>query len=155
MTIDDAASCLPPATESGVMSADNKTCTYASGAVVTFNPALVFPITNAMVWNFTIASNGQDCLHYEDTALGFKLTVAGQTVTESSSGGLGLTVSCPDGKSYSNSNSLSLFDCNADSGASAGGIPGKATSWTDTSVSFGLIGNSSSSEAQLFNCSQP
>ena len=87
-----------PASGLGVrrVSADNATCTYASGAVVTFTPPLVFPISTDTNWNFTISNGGQDCLHYEDTGVGVKLAVGGNMVTESASGALGLAIACPD-----------------------------------------------------------
>ena len=43
-TLAQAESCLPPKSESGTLSADMKSCTYASGAVVTFDSALVLPV---------------------------------------------------------------------------------------------------------------
>jgi hypothetical protein len=155
-TASAATSCLPPASETGVLSSDNATCTYASGDVVTFDAPLVFPIPDAPNWRFTITTGtGQVCLHYEDTSAGLSLTVQGQAVTERISGPQGLTLSCPDGTSYTNPNSLELLDCGDDGGASFGGLPGDAwSSSNDAGVSFGLVGASttSSDELALFNC---
>ena len=55
-TISDAQSCLPPKDETGILSADMKSCTYASGAVVTFDQALVLPVPDEPMWNFTVTS---------------------------------------------------------------------------------------------------
>ena len=114
-TADEAAACLPPTTETGVLSADGKTCTYASGAQVTFTPALVVPVPDNMKWNFTITNSGADCLHFESTN-GFKLVVSGHTVTEGRSGAAGIQISCPDGTTYANANALALLGCSADAG---------------------------------------
>jgi hypothetical protein len=151
MTADDAAACLPPTTETGVLSADGKTCTYASGAQVTFTPALVLPVSNDADWNFTITNGGADCLHFENAMAGIKLVVGGHTVSEGPFGVTGLRISCPDGTSYANANAFALLDCNADAGASFGGLPGNSWSSTDTSVSVGLIGTSANS-VPLFDC---
>jgi hypothetical protein len=154
-----ATSCLPPASEIGVLSSNNATCTYPSGDVVTFATPLVFPIPDTPNWKFTITTGtGQGCLQYEDTSAGLSLTVQGQAVTERPSGPQGLTLSCPDGTSYSNSNAFDLLDCGDDGGAFLGGLPGDTwSSSNDVGVSFGLIGTSttSSDELPLFDCQQP
>jgi hypothetical protein len=152
-TASAATSCLPPETESGTLSADNKTCTYASGAVVTFATPLVVPPPNNPTWNFTVNAGGQECLHYEE-ATTFKLTVGGQTVTEGSSGTLGLRISCPDGKSYTAANAFDLLSCGDDAGATFGGLPGSAWSFSGSRLIFGLLSTSSSSsnELQVFDC---
>ncbi len=152
MTANEAVACLPPTTETGTLSADNKTCTYASGSTVTFTPALVLPVPlDNAAWNFTITKGGADCLHFENPNDGFKLVAGGHTVTEGRSGALGLSVSCPDGTTYTNSNALDLFNCDADGGASLGGFPGNTWSSTSTSVSVGLLGTSNDS-LPLFDC---
>lgn len=153
-TATSASSCLPPATETGVLSSDNKTCTYASGAVVTFGTPLVLPLPDNPTWDFTIANGGQTCLHYADTGSGFSLTVGSQTVDEAVSGSLGIQVRCPTGAFYSTSNAFELFSCGGDGGPAFGGLPGNAYSDSMTSVSLGLIGTSSTSsnELSLFNC---
>ncbi len=149
-TADEAAACLPPTTETGVLSADGKTCTYASGAQVTFTPALVLPVPNNADWNFTITNGGADCLHFENTT-GLKLVVSGHTVTEGRSGAAGIQISCPDGTRYANANALDLLGCNADASVSFGGLPGNSWSTSSTSVSVGLVGTSASS-LPLFKC---
>jgi hypothetical protein len=84
------------------------------------------------------------------------LDVGGQVVTEGVSGAIGLQIKCPSGASYSSSNAFDLFNCGSDAGAFLGDLPGNAYSGTDTSVSLGLIGTSttSSNELQLFNCAK-
>jgi hypothetical protein len=150
-----ATSCLPPATETGVLSADGRTCTYASGAVVTFAAPVVLPLSGNETWDFTIANGGQTCLHYVDDNMSFQLTVAGQTVSEAYTTSLGIGITCPDGTTYTSTNALGLLSCNPDGGG-FGGLPGNATSWTDTSLVFGLVStNDSSDELQLFSCSKP
>jgi hypothetical protein len=152
-TANDAAACLPPTTETGVLSADGKTCTYASGAQVTFTPALVLPIPDNADWNFTITKGGADCLHFENSkTAGLKLVASGHTVTEGRSGAMGIRIACPDGTAYANANALDLLDCNPDAGLlSFGGLPGNSWSSTTTSVSVGLLGTSAGS-LPLFDC---
>ncbi|HVU51242.1 MAG TPA: hypothetical protein VHL80_11175 [Polyangia bacterium] len=157
MTVDDAVDCLPPGSDMGTLSADDKTCTYASGVTVTFASPLVLPPptgqNQSAKFNFTVKNGGADCLHYEDTANGFKLVVKGKTVQESVAG-FGLTISCPDGTSASTGNAFGVLGCDADGGAIFGGLPGNTWSSGGTNLSFGLIGTTGSSQP-VFNCAQP
>jgi hypothetical protein len=77
-------------------------------------------------------------------------------VTEGASGAIGLQIKCPSGASYASSNAFDLLNCGSDAGAFLSDLPGNAYSGTDTSVSLGLIGTSttSSNELQLFNCAK-
>lgn len=155
-TASGAAACLPAQSEVGTLSADGKTCTYASGAVVTFAAPLVLPLPEGSTpsWNFTVTgADGQSCLAYKDDAsAGIALTVQGQTVKEGPSGGLGIALTCPDGSRYSSSNALQLLSC-PDAGL-LGGLPGEAWSGTDTSVSLSLLATSTGADNGLsvFNC---
>jgi hypothetical protein len=149
-----ASSCLPPSSETGVLSADRSTCTYASGDVVTFTPPLVLPLPSTPSWNFTVkTSSGASCLAYQDNGNGaISLTADGQTVKEATPGGLAIALTCPDGKTYSNQNAFTILSC-PDAGL-LGGLPGVGWSSSDTSVSLSLIGTSTSyslGEA-VFNC---
>ena len=156
-TVAAAASCLPPATETGVLNANNSTCTYASGAVVTFTPALTVPIpfgNDNMQWNFTVTNGGKTCLHYQENQAGLSVTVGADTVTEGSGGGLSLKITCPGGMSYSNGNAFNLLSCDADGGSFFGGLPGSTWSSSDTSVSFGLVGTSDPASTPVFDCSK-
>ncbi|HVY39122.1 MAG TPA: hypothetical protein VHM31_14350 [Polyangia bacterium] len=156
-TAASAASCLPPESETGTLSADGKTCTYASGTVVTFTPALVLPLpaNGNQTWNFTVtAAGGAMCLSYKDDGNGgITLNVQGQTVKEGATGSLGVSLTCPDGTTYSNANAFALFSC-PDAGL-LGGLPGAAWSDTSTSVSLSLLATSSSGSFDgqpVFNC---
>ena len=149
-TLSQAESCLPPKGETGTLSADMKSCTFASGAVVTFDSALVLPVPDDPVWSFTVTSGGQPCLRFQDTANGFTLTVNDQTVTEAAAG-LGIQVTCPDQTTFANSNGLDLLSCDA---GFFGGLPGTAWSDSSTSVSFNLLGAATGS-ASIFRCRTP
>jgi hypothetical protein len=149
-----AASCLPPSSETGALSADGRTCTYASGDVVTFTSPLVLPLPSSPTWNFTVkTSSGVSCLAYQDDGNGaVTLTVGAQTVKETTPGGLAIALTCPDGKTYSNPNAFTILSC-PDAGL-LGGLPGVGWSSSDTSVSLSLIGTSTtSSEGEaVFDC---
>jgi hypothetical protein len=154
-TASAATSCLPDPSETGTLSADGKTCTYASGEVVTFTPPLVLPLpTNGSAnWNFTVTTaSGATCLAFQDSSSGgLTLTVQGQTVKETNPGGLSVGLTCPDGTSHTNSNGLSLLNCGADGGYIS--LPGDSLSSTDTAVFFSLLSTGSSSFGEpVFNC---
>ena len=153
-----ATTCLPASSEMGTFSADGSTCTYASGAVVTFTPALTLPLPTGadMKWNFTVTdSNGQPCLHYQDTGTALTLTVGAQTVKEGLSGNLGIFISCPDGTRVQNADALSLLNC-----PDAGLVDLPGLEWSSSGstppffVSAGIIGTAGTS-VPAFNCSTP
>ncbi len=147
-----ATSCLPAAGTTGTLAADNSSCTYASGVTVTFTPALTLPLPNGFNdWNFTVTSGGQECMHYDESAAGFQLTVGTSTVMEAVSGMASIELTCPDGTSYASSNGLSLLSC---PGSSLGDLPGNTSSSSSTSVTFGLINTGASSSVTVFDCSR-
>lgn len=146
-----ATTCLPPDTDTGLISADNATCSYATGEVVTFTPPIVLPTSDNMTWNFSINdANGQLCFRYVDNGNSLVMSVGSQTVTEGSSGGLGIKITCPDGTSVQTKNALNLLSC-PDTGFL--GLPGLAWSSSDTFVSTTLTGTGSTT-LSLFDCSK-
>jgi len=155
-----ATACLPAQSEVGTLSADGKTCTYASGDVVTFTPPLVLPVSNSgttMTWNFAITTgSGATCLTYKDDGNGnVTLNVQGETVKETTPGGLGITLTCPDGTSYSNSNAFNLLSCPDASFLSS--LPGvgysESSSGSSSSISLSLTGVAGSYGSEpVFNC---
>jgi hypothetical protein len=147
-TVVESASCVPPSTETGTLSADGTTCTYAGGQVVTFNKPLVLPLPTGtdVDWDFSVSSAGQQCLHFSSTGGSQLLTVGMDTVSEQPSGGLGLAVSCPDGSHVSTANGLSILACGL------GDLPGYSWSSSDTSASLSLIGGASGQP--IFSCAK-
>jgi hypothetical protein len=105
----------------GTLSADGSTCTSPGGNVTTFVPPLVLPLPTdrAPSWNFTVTTpTGAPCLAYQDDGNGeITLTVGSgttaQTVSETRTSvfGLGVTLTCPDGTSYSTLNRGELDAC--------------------------------------------
>ena len=156
-----ATACLPSDTEMGTFSADGSTCTYASGAVVTFTPPLTLPLptgTADMKWNFAVTdSNGQPCLHYQDSGNALTLTVVGKTVTEGLSGSVGIAISCPDGTHVQTSNALTLLNCPDGGFTNLPGIEWSSSGSTTPpfSVSVGITGTGSDFSLPVFNCSSP
>jgi hypothetical protein len=155
-TASAATACLPAASDTGTLSADGSTCTYASGQVVTFTPPLVLPLTDTNTWNFTVTNGGQTCLHFETTpSKSLKLVVGSETFSETGNTTTGaLTFSCPDGTSVSTTNLLALIMCGGDGGLSLGGMPGYNDSWSSNNVSFGLDSTSTDPSVSLpvFSC---
>lgn len=152
-TASAAGSCLPPSSEKGQLSADNKTCVYASGAVVTFDSPVTLPVGDKPTFRFTVTSGGEPCLRYQkNDAGGFELTVQGKTVSERVLPGAtaGLELSCPDGSAYSNTAALDLLGCDG----SFGGLPGTTWSSTSTSVTFGLMNVATGAKMSMpvFDC---
>lgn len=148
VTASAAASCLPPETELGVLASDRASCTYSTGHVVTFTPALVLPLANDHRWNFEVTSPEGPCLAYQDDEDGFQLTVLGDVVSEELVG-RGLELSCPDGTVLGNSNALELLSC---PGSNFGDLPGNTSSSGDSSVFFGLINTGSDETLKVFDC---
>jgi hypothetical protein len=137
-----AQSCLPASTEMGTLSADNKTCTYASGATVTFDTALTLPLPadpSQVTWNFTVTKNGQSCFVFHQQNNQNNISMTTSAGTASVAVGADYTVSCPGGASYSasSSNVLSLLSCDA---GVLGGFPGTTYESTATSVWLSMLG---------------
>lgn len=147
-TASPAASCLPAEADIGVLADDNSSCTYASGQVITFDPPLTLPLPDQPAWDFTVTTNGAECLHYTEPSdgKGFTLTVMGDTVSESISGG-SLSLSCPDDTSFESSHPLDLLKCPGDFGS----LPGTEFSSSATSVQFTLL-NTGDNTLAVFQC---
>jgi len=148
--IQAAMACVPPSSESGTLTADGSSCSYASGTSVTFNTKIVlpFPDSGQDDWDFSLASGGTECLSYHDDASdNERLTVQGMTYSEKTVG-VGLQVTCPDGTQYAAQNAFDLLNC-TDFFSEA---PGYAYSDSDTSVNFALL-NGTGSSLSVFDCS--
>jgi hypothetical protein len=151
-TAAQAVSCLPASGTTGTLSTDNASCTYTTGQTITFTPALALPLPDPFkAWNFTVTTNGQACLHYQESSGGFDLSAGADTVSEMLAGSSGIELACPDGSTYSNSNALALLSC---PGGTFGDLPGNTTSSSSTSVRFGLINTGSPSSITVFDCSR-
>jgi hypothetical protein len=61
----------------------------------------------------------------------------------------GIEIRCPSGESFTNPDPFALLSC--DAGLS--GHPGNATSWTDSSASFSLLGGPDGAQP-IWSCSQ-
>ena len=138
--------------EKGVLTADGKTCTYASGRAVTFAIPLD-PTKKYEDKDFTVTVGGKACLHYVEvkTSSTFSITGPDGLVLRESgalSGGSG-TLTCPDGTSFLIDGATVLKSCFSE--AVAGGLPGSATSFDGKASSLTLLGTSS----PAFNCSLP
>lgn len=148
VTATAATSCLPPQDAIGVLAADNASCTYDTGQVITFTPALTLPLSNDHVWNFTMTTDGVPCLAYNDSDDGFELTVGDDVVSERLFGSAGLELTCPDGTTFSSSNALELLSCPE---SNFGNLPGNTSSSGTDSVSFGLL-NTGVDPLTIFDC---
>src|SRR4051794_34742360 len=111
--VSDARSCVPPADEIGVLAADGRSCTYASGASVDFRLPLALPLdsTTSAPWYFTQDSSGDECVRFDSrTQEEFTLSVQGETFVEKSHG-FALQVTCPNGAHYATEDGLGLLSC--------------------------------------------
>ena len=140
----EAASCLPDISVVGTLSADGSICTYASGHVITFTSPVVLPLPNdgSVIWNFTVTTpSGATCLAYSDNGNGeITLTVQAQTVRETTRGGLGISLACPDGTTYSSSDGLDPLSCPNDP-YSPPPLPGASWSGNAFGVALSLEGD--------------
>jgi len=153
-TVSNAAlSCLPGSSEIGTLSTDRSTCTFPSGDVVTFTPPPPLPGTTAglVPWNFTVTtSSGAGCLSFNERTDGtMTITVQGDTVTVTPTGGKGLALTCPGGTTYTNP--LGLVSCPDASLYSL--LPAANWSLSSSIVYFALTGASGTdTEEALFTC---
>ncbi len=103
--LSEAAACVPPQTAQGTLSSDGKVCVYDDGFVVTFaQPPPLFASIRSPI-DFSMSSNGQPCLRFEEMDGVTKLTTrSGTSILEFTSSGRALT--CPDMHSYTANCSL-------------------------------------------------
>lgn len=149
-TIAVVKDCLPPDSETGVLSADGKTCTFQGAKVVTFDTPLTIPPPDLL--SFTIKSGETACVTKTETATDKKLTSSAGTFEEQING-LAMTVICPDGSKFATPNALLLTRC-GDAGMSFDGMPGDLTSWSGNVVSYSLLGGPQGAPIKLFTCQQ-
>jgi hypothetical protein len=150
-----AARCLPPPGEQGTMSADGKTCTYASGAVVAFDNPLTAS-GSIGPWSFTVTTGGTTCLRLAQPAPDQQtLTTSLGTLSEVVDGGPqgDLTFTCPDGTTLSGPES-SISSCknawpSVGIGTSGLSRPDAAPTWLTT---FSLENTGASSDVIVFRC---
>jgi hypothetical protein len=150
-----AAACVPPAGQQGTMSADGKTCTYASGAVVTFDNPLTASGSSGP-WSFTLTTGGKTCLRWTQPAPNLEtLTTSLGTFSQGADGGIRgeFTLSCPDNTTLSGSES-SIAGCmkawpEVGIGTSSSAPLDAAATWLTT---FSLENTGTSSEVIVFRC---
>jgi hypothetical protein len=154
-TVEAAVSCLPPASEIGVLSADAMSCTYASGDVVTSTLPLAPQMTPPQ-FNFTVTTGaGAECLHWESGQGSVVVTTSAGTVTDAPDATSDVMLTCPDGAVFTadQAQSQALLACGADGGISA--LPGhraqQGTSGTSAHAEFWVDGTSAGA-LQIFNC---
>lgn len=151
-TVAAAASCVPPESSAGQLSADGTSCTYASGTAVHFDTPVVLPIdpmNSPQEWHFEETSGTGSCVAYDwrenDSQT---LTVQGMTYTDKAIG-FGLQVTCPDGSKYAAQNALDLLECDdffTDS-------PGYEDPSSDSSITFRL-NQANTSTLTVFTCAR-
>jgi hypothetical protein len=120
------------------MSADGKTCTYASGTTIAFQPPLIVG-PYATISTFTVTTGGAVCLSYAENAAATGSSVTTQAGTVSLTGNASnqsYSVTCPDGATYTGT-AASLSSCSGDIPGFGSGYGGSGSA--DGGVSHGHI----------------
>ena len=145
----EAASCAPGDSVTGTLSADGLSCSYVDTWDLSFDQALVLPIDfDTHAWRFTLNSQGGLCARFEEpNDSSMKLTVASGSVTLGASAS-SYSITCQDGRRYSNPDPFSLLGC-----GDLSGLPGHASGTSSSSASFALFGGPSGSTS-IWSCSQ-
>jgi hypothetical protein len=158
-TIGAVASCLPPSTQQGTLSSDQRTCTYASGTTVAFGAPLNVG-QNEMLSSFTMTTAGKQCLAVNQGSTGIWVTTSAGTVSVTlDKTSTTLTVTCPDGEAYSGpytilnscpdsvpgSSEATVTSFNPDGGPTEGTF----------SLSLGDIGDGGTGSLSVFACATP
>jgi hypothetical protein len=144
-----AASCVPPAAEQGVLSADGKACTYASGYDIVFNEPVVLPLAldPPPSWDLVQKKDGVPCVTYSDPGTSLLVDVQGMSFKEVSVG-FATQMTCPDGSQFATQNVLDLLEtCGLEI---LGFGPGSTFSGGDSSVNFSLLTGTESSLRVLY-----
>jgi hypothetical protein len=148
-TFSPAFGCLPNAM--GKLSADGKTCTFASGQIITFDSPVTVPLPSGALVSFTLTTGGgTQCLKAtQSSADSFTLTTSAGTFVWTAGGGAASAV-CPDGSSYAGSGS-SLFQAETCAKTLPPDLLVESGS-ADVAVGLGGTGMGSSAILALFDC---
>jgi len=150
-TVSAASGCLPDSNASGTMSADGKTCTYASGQVVRFDSPVTLPLPSQQYLSFTVTTGGTQCLEFtQSTSDNFTVTTSGGTFVWATQGDAE-SATCPNGSSFTTAGTkgdLALISCDGGQGAP----PGTAVVDGATTLQFLLFGLGSPSGLPIFAC---
>ena len=140
----EAAACLPPSTETGVLAADRGSCTFTDGTRIIFDGPLPDRTEDLESFGFTIESGGATCAGFVDTFSNrMELTAGGRTVVSQLHPGSRFELDCGDGRSYQSDFGL-LFDC------APGSQPTDGFSVSPDLVTFMII--SVNTPGDLFRC---
>jgi hypothetical protein len=148
--VQSAASCAPPEAETGTLSEDGKSCTYAGGYDVTFDEPLTLPLDDFPPWNFVQKKDGAPCVTYDENPdSSLYLDVRGMQFKQVAVG-FGAQFTCPDGSQFAAQNAFDVFfECMTL--FSEG--PGSVASWSGSSVNFALL-RGMPGPLSVFDCSR-
>jgi hypothetical protein len=148
-----AAKTCVPGNEIGTFSADRMSCTFGSGATVTFDSAVPTTPSSTAFYGLTIKdATGAACLRItEPNATDTQLTTSAGTVTVSASSS-SFSETCPNGAVYSTSDSLGVGACGADAGGALATSPGESVLAGTGIMVVTVIGTGDPSGLKLFGC---
>jgi hypothetical protein len=152
-TFAPAVACLPDSKATGTLSVDGKTCTYASGQVITFSTPLTLPVPSGTLLNFTMTTGGGSlCLSVQQTTKDtFGIATSAGAFAWAVTGDTAAAV-CPDKSTYVATGSA-LLQAEVCASKSTGS-PATSLSSDSTSVQYWLDGTGVGSTQLLpiFNC---
>jgi hypothetical protein len=158
-TLEPAKACLPAKTDPpGKLSADNTTCTFANGTIVTFDSPLALPIPQGSMpaWNFSVTNNGGPCLRVQQSDATHEVVTSAAGTVRVAGDANTFNIACPDGTSYSSSTgdvfSL-LATCDAGLLAGLPAVVDSSPSMTNAIASLLGVGGAEGS-LQAFDCTK-
>jgi hypothetical protein len=155
-----AASCLPPSSQQGTLSADGQTCTYDSGTVVAFaSPVVVGSIvtrSTVALPSFTVSSGNTPCLGFQLGATGATITTPGGAVTFGVQQSQSVeTLICPNGATYSGP-TAGIESCASSPGLGLAGAAAADDGGLDEpTLTISLTGTDDPNGTTVFDCSSP
>ena len=153
-TFSPALGCLPDPKARGTLSADGKTCTYATGQVIAFASPIMVPLPSMTPLNFTLTAGGVQCLKVNESGPNtFTITTSVGTFAWAASASDGsLSATCPDGTMYAAPETIAI-KAEACASKTTGG-PSTSVGGTSTDLSFylGGTGSGAATYLQIFDC---
>ena len=143
-TLAVAESCAPTTGTVGTLSADQTTCTYTDGHVVTSSTSLLATGSSRDV---TLTYNGQTCIQYAPEMI----TTAAGTIALSGDS-TSFTLTCPDGSAYTTTISA-LLACRTDAGDT--NLPVIATASAGVAEESFSIDGTDVGELEIYDCKTP
>lgn len=135
-SLETAAACLHDGSDTGILAADGRSCTYQDGTEILFHNPVDLVHLESMRWDFDINLSGQTCLAFSEPATETRVLETALGTYREDVINIGLQITCPSGERFQVLRANDLLTCDDWKAI----IPGIQVLWSDTGLSFSFKG---------------